>query len=292
MKNLQNNSILKAVIAILFVAGLAYAYKANADLNVVKTALKAEATKKELALKELLELKATYDVAIAENTSLSEELMQERDKVVSLLAALSTCEGGDVGSMLKYKKQFYVLQNKMKVLIAEKERLKNENALVTSQRDSTTVVLEESKITNKLLSSHNKALINTVEKGSKILLLNLKVAAFKVKSSGKQIPTDKANRTDILKISFTIAENQIAKATEKTYYIQVVDSENNIVGNKKTANFGTASLEYSLVTKVRYANQTIQVHEELPSMHFIKGDYKIAVFDARELVLDSSFILR
>jgi hypothetical protein len=35
-------------------------------------------------MKDLQELKATYDVAISENTSMSDELIQERDKVVSL----------------------------------------------------------------------------------------------------------------------------------------------------------------------------------------------------------------
>jgi hypothetical protein len=36
-----------------------------------------------MCLKDLAELKASYDAAIAENTSMSDELIAEREKVVS-----------------------------------------------------------------------------------------------------------------------------------------------------------------------------------------------------------------
>jgi hypothetical protein len=45
--------------------------------------------------------------------------------------------------------------------------------------------------------------------------LNTRGSAFKVRSSGKEISTDKASRADMLKISFTIAENQVAQSGTK-----------------------------------------------------------------------------
>jgi len=68
-------------------------------------------------------------------------------------------------------------------------------------------------------------LAKTVEIASKLSVLNLKTSAYKLKSSGKQIETDKASRVDVLKISFTIAENRVAKSGDKTYYVQVIDSK-------------------------------------------------------------------
>jgi hypothetical protein len=57
-------------------------------------------------------------------------------------------------------------------------------------------------------------------------------SAFKVKLRNKS-ETDKARRADMLKVSFTIAENQFAKSGDKTYYVQVIDSKNNVLGDKK-----------------------------------------------------------
>ncbi|MBU2062589.1 MAG: hypothetical protein KKH44_12175, partial [Bacteroidetes bacterium] len=170
MENQQSNSSLKAVIAVLavlLVGSLVYIFKATSDADTVKTELKTTVTEKESVMKDLQELKATYDAAIAENTSMSDELIQERDKVVNLIADLNKSKG-DVASLAKYKKQFIALQSNMKVLMAENEGLKKENKIVTSQRDSTRVVLGESKKYNEVLVGQNEELSKAVEKGAKL----------------------------------------------------------------------------------------------------------------------------
>jgi hypothetical protein len=70
-----------------------------------------------------------------------------------------------------------------------------------------------SKKYNETLVGQNEEL-SKAEKGT---VLNMKTSAYKVRNSGKQ--TDKARRADVLKISFTIAENQIAKSGDKVYYV-------------------------------------------------------------------------
>lgn len=287
----NNNSSLKAVIAvlaILLVGSLVYIFKMTSDSDVVKNELTTTLTEKESVMKDLQELKATYDAAIAENTSMSDELIQERDKVVGLMDDLNKTKG-DVS---KFRSQVQAMQGKMKVLVAENDELKKQNGVLTVQRDSTIVVLGESKKFNEVLVGQNEELAKTVEKGSKLSILNTKTAAYKLRSSGKQIETDKASRADVLKISFTIAENQIAKSGDKTYYVQVIDSKNNVLGDKKTESFGDKSLTYSFVTKVQYENKTVNVSEDLPGKNFEKGTYFINVFDNDELVSKSSFSLR
>ena len=239
-------------------------------------------------MKDLQDLKATYDAAIAENTSMSEELIKERDKVVSLMNDISKSKG-DVS---KYKSQYLKLESNMKVLMAENETLKKQNTVLTTQRDSTIVVLGESKKYNEVLVGQNEELSKTVEKGSKLTVLNMKTAAYKIRSSGKQVETDRAGRVDVLRISFTIAENQIAKSGDKDYYVQVIDSKNNVLGNKQTVSFGEKSLTYSFITTVKYENKTVQVSQDLPGKDFAKGTYFVNVFDKDELVSKTSFTLR
>jgi hypothetical protein len=291
MENQKSNSNLKAIVivlALLLLGSLGYIFKMSTDAEVVRTELKTTLTEKESVMKDLQALKATYDAAIAENTTMSEELIKERDKVVALMADLKK-SNGDVS---KFKSQLTALQNNMKVLIAENDNLKKQNVTLTVQRDSTRVVLVESKKANEVLTSQNSELAKTVEKGSILTVLNTKGAAYKVRSSGKQIETDKASRADILKVSFTIAENKIAKSGAKMFYVQVIDSENNVVGEKKVENFGTKSLTYSFTTNVKYDNKTVDVTEDLAGSKFVKGTYTVNVFDKAELVSRTSFSLR
>jgi hypothetical protein len=291
MENQQNNSSLKAIIAVLavlLVGSLVYIFKMSSDAEVVKTELTTTLTEKESVMKDLQTLKTTYDAAIAENTTMSEELIQERDKIVALMDELNQSKG-DVS---KFKTQLSVLQNKMQSLMKENEGLKKANEVVTAQRDSTVIVLGESKKFNEVLVGQNEDLSKTVEKGSKLTILNTKTAAYKLRSSGKQIETDKASRADILKISFTIAENQIAKSGDKTYYVQVIDSKNNVLGDKQTETFGDNILTYSFATTVTYQNKTVDVTEDLKGKDFEKGAYFINIFDKDVLVSKTSFTLR
>lgn len=291
MEDQKSNSNLKAIVIVLLLlllGSLGYIFKMSTDAEIVRTELKTTLTEKESVMKDLMALKATYDTAIAENTSMSEELIKERDKVVALMSDLKK-SNGDIS---KFKSQLTSLQSNMKVLIAENDNLKKQNVTLTIQRDSTKVVLVESKKANEVLTSQNSDLAKTVEKGSILSVLNTNGAAFIVRSSGKQIATEKANRADILKVSFTIAENKIAKSGTKTYFVQVIDSENNVVGEKKVENFGTKSLTYSFTANVKYENKTVNVSEDLSGSKFVKGTYTVNVYDKSELVSKTSFSLR
>ena len=294
MENQNNNSKLKAVIAVLvflLVGSLVYIFKMTSDAKSMETVITETKSEKESVLKDLSDLKTTYDAAIAENTSMSDELIAERDKVVRLMDDLKKSKG-DVATLSKYKQQYNVLEQKMKNLIQEVEVLKKANQTLTTNLDSTNVVLEDSKKYNQVLVGQNDELVKTVEKGSKLTITNLKTGSYKLRGSGKEIATDKASRTDVLKINFTVAENKIAKSGDKVYYVQVIDSKNNVLGDKANITFGETLLTYSFTTTVKYENQTVQVSENLKGKDFAKGIYYVNVFDKGELVSKSSFTLK
>ncbi|SHF12104.1 hypothetical protein SAMN05444377_10413 [Flavobacterium fontis] len=294
MENQKSNSSLKAIIlilALLLLGSLFYIFKLTTDTQNLETKVTAVTTEKDNVLKDLQALKATYDAAIAENTSMSDELIAEREKVVQLMAQLEKAKG-DAGALKKYRDQYKALEAKMKTLMVEVETLKGENQKLAKNLDSTSVVLQDSKNYNQVLVGQNEQLSKTVEKASKLSVLNLKTAAYKQKSSGKQIETDKASRADILKISFTIAENAVAKSGDKNYYVQIIDAKSNVLGDKETVTFGSQSLTYSFIAKVKYENKTVDVSQDLPGKSFEKGTYFVNIFDKGELVSKSSFTLR
>jgi hypothetical protein len=294
MENQKSNSNLKAVIAILailLVGSLVYIFKMTSDAKALQTELTTTTSEKESVMKDLEALKTSYDAAIAENTSMSDELIAEREKIVNLMADLKKSKG-DVASMSKYKSQYFALEAKMKTLMEENEVLKKDNAKLTVQRDSTVTVLGEARKYNEVLVGQNEELSKTVEIAQKLSVSNLKTAAYKLRSSGKQIATEKAKKADVLKISFTINENKVAKQGDKTYYVQVIDSKNNVLGEKKTEAFGSNSLTYSFTSTVNYENKSVDVTQDLPGKDFEKGTYFVNVFDKGELVSKSSFSLR
>ena len=291
MENQNSSSKLKAVIiilAILLAGSLAYMYKMSSDAKTNQTVLVKE---KDDVMKDLVALKATYDTAIAENTSMSEELILEREKVVKLMSDLEKSKG-DVASLSKYRNQVRTLENKMKGLMQEIAVLKQENQGLTMARDSMVVALGEQRTYNDTLVVQNENLAKTVEKASALTIMNLRTQGIKERNSGKQIVTERARRADKLKVCFTIAENAVAKSGNKTYYVQIIDPKNNIIGTKSTENFGSEILTYSFTTEVAYANKTVDVCELVGGSDFEKGTYFVNIFDKNVMVSKTSFELK
>ena len=291
MEKEKKNSGLKAIIvilALLLVGSLAYMYKLTNDSQAVKEVLMSE---KDSVLKDLAAAKDSLNAAIASNTSMSEELIVERDRVQKLMADVEKSKG-DAVSMSKYKNEAIKLRSSVNNLMNQVAVLKKQNERLTVERDSTTVVLSESRKVNDTLTAQNDHLAKTVEKGSKLTILNLQTSAVKQRSSGKQVETDKANRADVLKISFMIAENLIAKSGDKAYYVQVIDSKNNVLGEKKIESFGDKTLTYSFIATVKYENKTVKVEKDLAVNDIQGGSYFVNVFDKDVLVSKTSFNLR
>lgn len=293
MENQKNNNSLKAIIAVLalLLAGsLVYMYKISSDAKATETELVAD---KETAMTQLTEMKSKLDAAISENTSMSDELIAEREKVVKLMADLEKSQG-DVATLKKVQQQYNALNVRLKSLLAENSSLKSQNKTLLTQKDSMAMALDESRRFNDTLVNQNENLSKTVERASKLVVTNLKAEAIKERSSGKQIVTEKARRADKLKVCFTIAQNAVAKSGSRDYYVQIIDSKNNVVGEKKIENFGDKTLTYSFISKVAYNNESVNVCEFLDGQgtDFEKGNYFVNIFDRSELVSKTSFTLK
>lgn len=291
MERENNNSGLKiiiAVLAVLLIGSLIYMYKMSTDGEKTEQQF---ITEKEQLITDLEAARAQYDESVAENSGLKADFEEERAKVEELLAKVKKADG-DVAELKRYKNDYFKLKREMESLMAENKMLKQENAVLIGERDSTMNALDETRRFNDTLINQNANLSQTVDKGSKLVILNLKAEPYKERNSGKLVATEKARRVDLLKISFTIAANEIAQAGNKTYYIQIIDSRNNVLGEKKTETFGDYSLTYSFITNAIYENKTMNIDETLSGKDFASGTYYVNVFDRDKLVANSSFSLK
>jgi hypothetical protein len=295
MENQKSNSKLKAVIivlSLLLVASLAYLFKVSTDNTDLEVSVQNLTTEKSSLIAELEALKLSYESAMTENTALNEELAIERDKILELIKEVEAYKG-DVASLQKYKNQYLALESKNKKLILENERLVRENLLLAETVDSTINVLDTERSYNKALASQNEELAKTVEAGSKLSIVGLNTVAYKVKKSGLEIETPKARIADRLKISFSIAENNIAQSGDRQYYVQVLDPKSNVLGERQTIEIAGKPLTYSFISTVTFDKSTVRVSKNLDGSKFERGTYFVNIYDInQELVANSSFELR
>lgn len=292
MEGRNNNNALKIIIAILALAligSFAYIWKTK---NETQIAINDLTSQREELKSELKNKIAEYDAMIMENSVLKDELLEERNKMANLLVQVEKLKD-DKDALARYKSEYNRLKREMDNLIAENKLLKEQNVALTSSLDSTQTELASTKKFNDTLISQNENLAKRVEKGSKLSVLNLQVLAINDRWLGSAKETDKAAKADKLKISFLIAENQIAQQGDRLYYVQIINSKNNVLGEKKTINIEENSLTYSFAKNITYKNKTVQVNEELSGKDFEKGTYFVHVFDKNgTLVSKTDFNLK
>jgi hypothetical protein len=241
-----------------------------------------------MILQDLRDLKKTYDEIIIDNKNMSLELIQERVKVMKLLADISMSQNNRA-ALEDFKKQATLLRDKLNRLAIENKILKIENKEIKKERDSAKVGLKVAQNNNEGLQ---RDLVKTVEKFSKLDVSNTTVVSFKLRGSGELIVTDKANKVEGVNISFIIAKNEIARPADKIFYIQIMNSKNVVVGDDNMRTHQYKSLTYSVATNVKYENKMLRVSENIMGKNFAKGTYYVNIFDGEELVDESSFILK
>ena len=279
-KTLKSFKIVIVVLAFTVTGSLFYIYKStNRDRNTI-ISLRQE---KSVVLKDLEKSELFLDQIMTTNKSLSDKLILEKEKVSKLIAELKNKPVTEK-NIIVYKQNANNIDDRIKILLQEINVYKN-------RIDSTNVVLKTEKVKNDTLESSNKKLAKRVIDASKLYFYNLQTSYFKVRSSGKQVETDKASRADLLKVSFMIAENDFAKNFKKVYYVQIIDPKNNIIGRKETRIFGKETLDYGAVVPIYYQNKTTKGETEINVKDLESGNYKINVFDKSKLILKSEFTL-
>lgn len=290
-KNNNRLKIVSALLAVVLAVSLFFNFKNNATVDELNVSAAKASSDKAVLMTNLKDLKSSLDAEIAKSTILSDELILERDKVVALIDKLEKSKQNGA-ELQKYKSEYLNLNSKMKDLQSKVVLLTNQNQDLTIQNDNTKNELSQTKKIVDTLSTSNANLSSKVQKASKLSFLNLNVSAFKQKSAGKLIATDKANRTTILSISFTIAENLIVKPESRTFFVQCIDANNNVLGGKIQKRFGNDLLAYSFDKTIDYKNEAVTVSENFEVSDLKAGTITVNIFDRGLLVLKTALVLK
>ena len=293
MENSNSKSTgLKIALGILLALFLATGFYTSKLYNEKKENEATLTREKAQVMTDLSAMAKQYDIAIGENDITNERLEEARGRIQGLMDSLKISQNS-VGNLWRYKKKFMALQKEMTVLMTENDALKVENSLLASSLDSTNVQLAERTVFTDSLLSQNTQLASIVENAAVLQTTALAGAGVIERSSGKLIPTERAKRSDKIRVCYTVAKNTLVGAGDKELYVQIIDPLSNVLGSNEQIQFDTAVLNYSLISKFNYENRSLDICEYIaPNDDFEKGRYIINVFNKSELVSTSEFVLR
>lgn len=293
MENNKTSTGLKVALGIAVALFLVTGFYTFDILNDKKEMEEQLTQEKELVMNDLSNMAKQYETAIGENEIANEKLVEARDRIQGLIDSLKISET-NVKSLYRYKQKYQSLQKEMDVLLAENDKLKVENELLATSLDSTKVQLEERAMFTDSLLVQNTALSEVVENASVLHATNLKVFGVIERSSGKMVPTERARRSDKLKVCFTVAKNKLVQSGDQELYIQIIDPKNNTLGENNQVQYGDEILTYSLISKFNYENKDLDICEYVKPNggEFSSGRYVVNVFNEKDLISTSEFTLK
>ncbi len=179
------------------------------------------------------------------------------------------------GDIADYKLEIAKLRKENQQLLYKNTELTKEKEQISVEKKTVTENLEQEKI------EHDRLLQTT---NATLSISNYTIKGLKVKSSGREVETDRAKRINKVRVTFDIDKNSNATAESKELFVRVYKPDGKI-GHFEGAESGFLKLrsgseiEYSDKVKVNYNNTDgSRVNFDWIDYDFPKGDYKIDIY--------------
>ena len=296
MENKQKKTSLNRIIIAILIAVLlglsGYMFYNNTELEKANTFLEDEKVK---ITQDLDEMIAKYDVAIKDNSSLSEELKLEREDVLMFLDSVKNLKKANYSIIRRYRNKIKDLEQSNQDLFKANDSLRVSNQFLANEIDSARVFIQGQTAQLDTLNIQNDELMEKIEIGAKLQVNSVNTISMKERNNGKLVSTTRASRTDALRISFTIAGNTLADEGEENALIQVLNPKGEVVsGVGEEALENGETILYTDKTLVEYAKENIDVVSliEVNRKEMTKGTHTVRVFLNGRIVGVSEFLLK
>lgn len=174
----------------------------------------------------------------------------------------------------------------------EIERLQGEKVVLATQRDSI-------RRNYDTVSAKNQQLSQQVSLGSVLHASDFRITPIHLKHSGKEVPTTKASRADLMRITFNIDQNRISPPGPKQLYVCITAPDGSplaveaLGSGRFTLADGTEKL-YTAEKTINYNNggdTTITVDWK-QNADFKPGVYKVQIYERGYLIGDGDVSMK
>ena len=242
---------------------------------------------------------ATYEEIEKQSDIDQAELQAQKDKIQGLMTELESAKkNGRVSASLiaKLQRENETLREIMKGYIRQIDELNTKNTELTANLDKTSTELNETKnerddFKNQATESQEK-----VKKGQKLQAININSTGMRMKLNDQLEPTTKARNCVQASASFTVAENAIADAGQRTLYMQIIDPDGKPLQGRSGGTVSTenGTVVYGAKREINYGNKAVDVtiYYDFNGEEPVNGVYKVKIYSGAELIGTDSFSLK
>ena len=171
---------------------------------------------------DLLDLQKDYQNLQTNDAAMQLDIDAKRERIEELIKEAAKHKG-DATIISKLKKETQTLRSIMQSYVRTIDSLNTLNQTLVAEKKTVLKQLGSEKEKQSVLIKEKDELKSTIAKGSILSCFNISAKAVLYKRGGKkESETNKARKTEKIKVSFSLGENKIAKAGEKTIYVRIM----------------------------------------------------------------------
>jgi uncharacterized protein YoxC len=288
--------IILLVIFLILSAVLGYLFNESKKENQLLTQEKEQVRN---------DLQSELETLMREHNQVKQEYGRLAD-TLSMRDSTIQANAKEIKTLLNFRWEYYQIKKKLDQLRdVAKGYVRQMDSLYTvnqelqeeNQRIRENFVNEQQKVAN--LREQTVELQEIVENASVLRAYNIQSSGIRQRGS-RQIETDKARRTDRVRVCFTLGENKLVEQGKKTFYIRIARPDNVVLvfdeGDEYSFLHKGEQLQYSIKRDVVYQGESMDLcvywNKSGADADAMEGTYSVTIYMDNEIIGQSTFNLR
>ncbi len=285
MNTIGNNKALKLLTAVLVLLLLALGIYTVKFYNTVQDNELELIREKEMIALELRDMLGKYDAQQGATGEVRQQLASAQTRITKLLDSLGSSENTrDV--LRNYRVEITQLRDQRDLLLQKNDSLAVLTQNLQNERSAVKKAFDSSLIERDSLRLQNKALKDELNATIAVSVDSLNATGIIVRRSGKYLVNELAKRIDNIEVCYVLNGSQ--NQDDIRLYVQIIDPQNNVIGDRTTITFGEKVLIFSAIEQISSVDLSSSVpHCLLVAPYLAKfqeGIYRINIFQEDRLL--------
>lgn len=290
---MSNKIYIGTIVVLLVILGFMAVQlnKKNETIVYIDRERHAVMDERDMLLVDLEEMRMAYDTLETDNVEMRSKIAEQQEELDALLKKVKNRDY----DIAKLKKEAETLRTIMKGYIHQIDELQRENERLAAENEAASQRANKAESRSKELETDLSTQKEIISKGSILSTGSFSNTGINLRSNGKQVETEKANRAEMIKTCFTVRKNAIVKAGTKTLTLRIVGPDGTTLPGKDSGVVVVDGKQApaSVSREIDYQNQDTDVCVYYTAQgELSKGSYKIFIYESNSQIGQTELVLR
>lgn len=278
--------LIVGVLTFMLITGRQALQEVSVEKNLVEELNIELRDELETVLMEYTMIKMEYDSVLTRQDSIIQANAREIEQLIA-----------QMGDYRRIRRQLNLLREITQNYVREIDSLYTENRVLKAENVEMQEEIQRFTRQTTQLAETKEMLEGKVEVASALRAFQISATPIRLRGRDREEETDRARRTDRIRVCFTVAANPVAASGNKNAYVRIADPTGNILrisdDDRYSFTIGEDTLQFSMRGQFNYLNEDTNVCLYWERQEdFDEGMYLVSLFTDEFRLGETLFSLR